>query len=168
MTKEIKDIPENAKELTANGRRFIIHDKLTVDSYQRMEEFRLEIETGTSAGAAVKTIGQVVNALKKNDVYTAAVHAYNATAAVERISEQMPHPLLLTLTLFVRPEGSDLSKWNESEAISWLEDFNAEGYSVTDLFILADSCRSAFVSNFLRSSPDISLQESSDQNETAE
>lgn len=169
MTTEIKTIPENAREFTANGRRFIVHDKLTVDGYQRMEEFRLEIETGTSAGAAVKTIGQVVNALKKNDVFTASVHAYNATAALERISEKVPHPLLLTLTLFVRPEGSDLSEWNEAEAISWLQDFNAEGYSVTDLFILADSCRSAFVSNFLRSSPDIFPQESDpSENETTQ
>jgi len=54
MTTEIKTIPENAREFMANGRRFIVHDKLTVDGYQRMEEFRLEIETGTSAGSAVK------------------------------------------------------------------------------------------------------------------
>jgi hypothetical protein len=88
-------------------------------------------------------------------VYDASVHLYNATSSAERIQQKIPHPLLLTLTLFVRPEGSDLSTWNPAEAATWLQDFSEEGYNINSLFIKADACRGGFASNFTRSSPDI-------------
>ena len=168
MAEQIKNIEPGARELYANGRRFVIHETLTVDGFQKMEELRLEIETGTTAADAVKTIGKAVDALKSNNVFTASVHCYNATASLERIAAKVPHPLLLMLTLFVRPEGSDLSNWNEADAILWLEDLNKEGYNINDLFTLADACRQAFALNFLRNSPDIlQVEDSEGQNEQA-
>ena len=155
MVTEIKDLPPDVKEFTANGRRYIVHETLTADGFQMMEELRLEIETGTTAAELVKTIGKATVALSKNNVYDASVHLYNATSSAERIQQKIPHPLLLTLTLFVRPEGSDLSTWNPAEAATWIQDFNEEGYNINSLFIKADACREGFVSNFTRNSPDI-------------
>ena len=85
MVTEIKDLPHDVKEFTANGRRYIVHETLTADGFQMMEELRLEIETGTTAAELVKTIGKATVALSKNNVYDASVHLYNATSSAERI-----------------------------------------------------------------------------------
>ena len=156
MVTEIKDLPPDVKEFTANGRRYIVHETLTADGFQMMEELRLEIETGTTAAELVKTIGKAINSLNNGaKLFDACNHLYNATSSAERIQQKIPHPLLLTLTLFVRPEGSDLSTWNPAEAATWIQDFNEEGYNINSLFIKADACREGFVSNFTRNSPDI-------------
>jgi hypothetical protein len=147
---EFKTLDPSVRSFEANGKKYIVHENLTESGYEMMEALRLEMETGSSAGDLVKTLGKAVNMLKTNNVYEASLHLYNATNAAERISNKVPHPLLLTLTLFVRPQGADLSQWNESEAIEWLSDFNKEGYKITDLFKLADACKIAFASGFLQ------------------
>ena len=38
MVTEIKDLPHDVKEFTANGRRYIVHETLTADGFQMMEE----------------------------------------------------------------------------------------------------------------------------------
>ena len=102
MVTEIKDLPPDVKEFTANGRRYIVHETLTADGFQMMEELRLEIETGTTAAELVKTIGKAINSLNNGaKLFDACNHLYNATSSAERIQQKIPHPLLLTLTLFV-------------------------------------------------------------------
>ncbi len=148
---EFKKLDPSARVIEANGKTFIVHHNLTEYGYEMMEALRLEMETGSSAGDLVKNIGKAVNSLRTNNVYEASVILYNATSGAERIANKTPHPLLLTLTLFVRPQGSDLTTWNEAEAIEWLNDFNKEGFGITDLFLLADACRMAFAQGFLHS-----------------
>lgn len=132
---------------------------LTADGYAKLEELRIEMETGNSAGDLLKLIGKVAGHLRKNNIYDASVVNYNAANIAERINDKRKPAWLLTLTLFVRPEGADLSKWDESEAASWVDDWSAEGYSVSDLFTLANTCQTAFAGDFLRNSLTI-LQES--------
>jgi hypothetical protein len=153
MAENIVRLPENCKAFMAGGKRFIVHETLTVEGYAKLEELRLEMETGNTAGDILKAIGKVAGHLQKNNVYHASVVTYNAANAAERIVEGRKAAWLLTLTLFVRPEGADLSAWSEAEAGAWIDEWTAEGIAVDDLFMLANACQTAFVAAFLRSSP---------------
>ena len=163
MVTEVKRIiDDNVKEFQANGKKFIIHEKLTFDGFQMLEELRFELQAGTSAGDVIKGQTKAIGALQKGDFYNATVHLYNAQSAAERINEKIPHPLLLILTLFVRPEGSDLRKWEQAEAQSWINDFNEEGIAADDLFRLAGYCILGTDSELALNSQSISQEESSE------
>lgn len=141
MATELIHLPEGVKEFTANGREFIVHESLGFDGWVQFERLRVEDEMGASPGDMVKRNVKAIEALKKNDVYTTSIHLYNSTSTAERITAGRPHPRLLMLTLFCRPKGSDLTTWNESEAISWIEDFNKSGYDIEDFFLLSHDLR---------------------------
>lgn len=152
MAENIVRLPENCKAFMAGGRKFIVHESLTVEGYAKLEELRLEMETGNTAGDILKAIGKVAQYLQKNDVYHASVITYNSANAAERVTEGRKAAWLLTLSLFVRPEGADLSAWSEAEAGAWIDEWAVEGIAVDDLFTLANACQTTFVAAFLRSS----------------
>ena len=90
----------------------------------------------------------------------ASVCLFNAISAGETIAEDRPPIWLLALTLFVRPEGADISVWDQAEAEQWISDWTKEGYSITDFFECATSKINAFSMCFVHSIRDISEQPS--------
>ena len=150
---QIKRLDENTRAFEANGRRYIVHESLTVEGFQRLEELRVEMETGNTAGDLLKSLQKAYAMLNAQKFADASVTIYNAINIGERIQSGKPPAWLLALTLFVRPEGSDLATWDEQEAESWANDWNAEGYAVADLFTLAFASRLRLDSDFLRNSP---------------
>jgi len=154
----IKRIPEGAKSFEANGKKFILHESLTVSGWEKSEELRLELEVGSTVKDLVGQIKEAYEHLDKSKPASAAIVLYNAISGAERIVEGRPHPLLFLLTLFARPEGSK-DEWTEAEATEWINDFKIEGYAVTDLFMLAGSTLKTFaldwqLSSLLTSSPE--------------
>ena len=168
---ELQRLDEKTTHFEANGVRYVVHRGLTLEGFQILEVLRIEIECGNSAADLLKLNGKIVEALQKNDVYGASVAAYNATNIAERINDGRQPAWLLALTLFVRPEGADVRKWEEAEAEQWIQDWNEAGYSVADLFTLVFACRQRLDFDFLRSFQDISGQpgesESAQPNEQA-
>lgn len=136
----------------------MVHETLTVDGFQRLEELRVEMEAGNTAGDLLKLLQKAYGMLNTQKFADAAVTIYNAINIGERINNQKPPAWLLALTLFVRPEGSDITQWSEADAEIWISEWNAEGFDVTDLFTLAFASRKRLDSGFLRNSPDISSE----------
>jgi hypothetical protein len=101
--------------------------------------------------------------LNKNKLADAAVCIYNAINVSERIKDGRPQAWLFALTLFVRPEGHDITKWVEADARGWIDDWNAEGYAIADLFALATACKSQLDTDFLRSFPGTLPEEKSSE-----
>lgn len=145
---QVVRLDENTRAFEANGRRYIVHDMVTADGYAILEELRLEMETGNSAGDLVKLQGKAIGHLQKNNIYDASVCLYNALNISERISTGKPAAWLLQLTLFVRPEGSNIAKWDESEAATWIADWNAAGIGIDSLFFFHNLCLGAYVTAF--------------------
>jgi len=161
---QIVRLDENTRAFEANGKRFIVHDMVTAEGYQILEELRLEMETGNSAGDLVKLQGKAIGHLQKNNIYDASVCLYNALNISERINTGRPSAWLLQLTLFVRPEGSNIAKWDESEAATWIADWNAAGIGIDSLFFFHKICLEAYVTAFNLNSP-TTLNEQNSENE---
>lgn len=157
---QIKRLEEGTRAFDAGGRRYIVHEGLTVDGFQMLEELRVEIESGNSAGELLKHCQKTYSLLNAQKFADASVTLYNAINIAERINAGKSPAWLLALTLFIRPEGSDVRAWDEAEAEAWIKDWAEEGFSVADLFTLAIACHSRFDSGFLRSFQDISAEPS--------
>lgn len=153
---EIKRLDDKTRAFMANGRRYVVHENLTVEGFQRLEELRVEMEAGNSAGDLLKLLQKAYGLLNAQKYADACVTLYNAINIGERVNAGKYPAWIMALTLFVRPEGADLSVWDEQEAERWVADWNAEGYAATDLFGLAFASRIKFDSGFLSNSPDTS------------
>lgn len=168
MVAEITRLGADTKRFEACGRTYIVHDSLTVDGFQRLEELRVEMEAGNTTGDLLKLLKTAYDAANKNRLADAAVAIYNALNINERIIEGRPQAWLLALTLFVRPEGSDLSTWNEADATEWVNEWNAAGYAIPDLFNLAYANRARLDTDFLASFPDTFTDGKKESEEGAE
>jgi hypothetical protein len=148
MAEQIQRLTGETRRFEAGGKTYLVHDTLTVDGFQHLEELRVEMEAGNTVGDLINLTKKAYDACNKNKLADAAVHLYNAMNIEERIIEGRPAAWLLALSLFVRPEGSDLSRWTEQEAAEWINDWNNEGYAVSDLFSLAFACRESLDTGF--------------------
>ena len=161
---EFIDLPEKCTSfLGKSGRRYIVRSMVNTDAYAILQQLELEIQSGHSVGDIIKLQGKAIKALQNNgDVYNASVHLYNATNAAERIRERMPTAWLLELTLFARPEGSDVTEWDEAQAREWISDWG--NYSLTSLFFCRNTCLEGLGMSFSPSIP-TTLKEQSGQEE---
>ena len=147
MVTELKRLPENATTFEAGGQTFTVHSSLSLDGYQWMEELSIESEAGDSAAGMLKNQQAVYELMNKGRWADAPVKLYNSIAASERITERQFSARLLIFTLFCRPQGADLSKWNRDEAAAWLNLINEEGYDSSDLFSRAIGFQQHYLSN---------------------
>lgn len=157
MAEQVQRLTGETRRFEAGGKTYLVHDTLTVDGFQHLEELRVEMEAGNTVGDLLELTKKAYEACNKGKLADTAVHLYNALNIEERIVEGRPAAWLLALTLFVRPEGADRSKWSEVEAAEWIEDWNKEGYAVSDLFALAFACRGRMDTAFSFSFPDTSV-----------
>jgi hypothetical protein len=164
---EIKRLKEDTRRFEANGKTYVVHESLTMDAFKIYDELRVEMEAGNTVGDMLGLLKTAYELLNKNKLADAAVCIYNAINVSERIESKRPQAWAYALTLFVRPDGHDLTSWNEADALGWIEDWNAEGYAVDDLFILAVACKSKLDTGFLRSFPDTLQKESESGQATA-
>ena len=159
MAEKVVVLDENTRAFDANGRKYIVHESLTVNGYQILEELRVELESGTTAGQMVKNCGKAYKFLQQNNPADAAVTLYNAINVGERISAGKPPVWLYQLTLFVRPEGADLAQWDEAAATGWIEDWNAAGIATESLFFFLNICNNRYTTRFNRGIRTTSLEE---------
>lgn len=153
MAEQITRLGEGTRSFQAGGRTYIVHESLTVDGFQRLEELRVEMEAGNGVGDMLKLTQKAYDLLNKGKVADAAVSLYNCLNIQERIVDGRPQAWLLALTLFIRPEGSDLASWTEAEATEWINEWSGAGLAVSDLFNLAYACRERLDTDFLASFP---------------
>lgn len=138
MADKIKQIGEKDKVLTgASGTKYIVHSTLTVAGYEKLEELKIQMQVGNSAADLLKMLQVAYDVLNKGKFADTAVHLYNCINIAERIEDDRHPAWLLMLTLFLRPEGSDLAVWDEETAGQWIDDLNAAGYDAAGLFSLA-------------------------------
>lgn len=166
MATKIKYLPENVKSFETASRKYIVHDNLTEEGMAQLELFRVEMEAGMSPSDMRKSILKGWQFQEKGQFGSASVHFYNAISASDMTEDRRKAIIMLILTLFARPEGSNISHWDEAEATQWIEDWNEDGYASTDLFRLAAACQQTYASAFRHSSP-MSSENESPQSESA-
>ena len=148
MSNEVRRLNGSEKRFEAAGKNYIVHETLTVDGFQRLEELRVEMEAGNSVSDMLKLLNKAYDLTNKGRLADASVALYNAINVQERIVQGRPAAWLLALSLFVRPEGADLSRWTEQDAAQWIEDWNSEGLAIADLFNLAFTCNRRLGTDF--------------------
>lgn len=165
MTEEIKHLDASARSFEANGRKYIIYADLTEGLYEKLEEFKIEMSCGNTAGEMLALAQKAYNCLNSHKFADGAVHLYNLINGGESITEKRRRAWALVFTLFVRPEGVPIHEWSQELAEEWLNDFDKEGISAASLFHRATGLLTNFVLDWKPSSQDTSGGPSASENE---
>ena len=137
ITQTHKKIELDANSFEAGGKKYVIHPSLTLARYKKFQELQVIAGLGldfTTLYAEVKKAYVLQNSNKFADV--AVILSRIIEGAARQINKQ-EDALMLICTLFIAPEGADLSKWNEAEASEHIKDWESEGFLVVDFFHLA-------------------------------
>ena len=160
MAKKLKQIGEKDKILIgASGVKYIIHTGLSVNAYEKLEELRIQMQVGNTASDLLNLMQQAYNTQNQGKFADTSVHLYNSINIAERVEDERHPAWLLALTLFARPEGSDLTTWDEETASGWIEDLNKAGYDVSALFSLASTVTKEYAFYWQHNSQDISTDQ---------
>lgn len=138
MADKLKKVGDNPKHLTgASGTKYIIHQGLTLKAYEILEELHVQMKVGNTAGDLLKMLQQAYATQNQGKFADTSIHLYNCINIGERMVEGRHPAWMMALTLFARPEGSNVNKWDEATASDWIDYISEAGYDAAELFGLA-------------------------------
>lgn len=142
----VKHIQPTDNSFMANGRKYLIHNSLTVERFERFEDLQIQVSLGVDFRTLHGNIKEAYDVLNSREgrLADASVILNDVLQGVSRIRNNRPVPTLMLCTLFICREGEDRAKFDEAEAIEKINDWRAEGYSVADFFSLAFNLVSGF------------------------
>jgi hypothetical protein len=142
---ELKKLPFDKGEFTANGKRYIVKNTLTIARHAEFEKLQSHYGFGLTFDGIVERINQALDLANKFKSIEAWSVIINMKEGIAYNLQSRAHPALLLCSLFIVTEDEDLTEWNEKEQRLKVEDWNKEGYDVNDFFVLASN----LVRNFI-------------------
>lgn len=138
MTNNPKELNLKDKEFTANGVRYIIHNKMCIDRYMEYEMLQPAIGLGITFDELFQNLKRAYAALNKQNFADSAVIIHNMMNGVKDVQEKKRvHPALKMCALFINRENEDLGIYDPNLMEEKINDWTKEGYSLNDFFSLA-------------------------------
>ena len=107
MIKELKTIDQSANGFTANGKRYLVHNDLSVERWKVMERLQIEVGFGADFDTLYKTINEAYDLLNKSRPADASVKLHGVLSGVARVLNAREHPMLVITTLFLNRETGE-------------------------------------------------------------
>lgn len=164
----LKKIDPETNAFHAGGTKFVVHPSLAIGPYRHFQRLQLMVGYGGDYAHVYKGLEKAYTQLNTMKVADAAVTLNGLLEGVGRKKQQLPDPLLLLCSLFIRREGADLSTWTEAEAAEDIALWEADGYDVASFFLSAKSLVGAFANGLQPVSPSISETETEGNGPTGE
>lgn len=148
---EIKSII-GKKEFEANGRKYTIMDKISINRWIIYEKLQPRVTFGLGFEEMYANCIKAYQYLNQQKFADAAVVMHNMANGIKSATdEKRAHPVLLMASLFVVRDNEDLKVYDEKLALEKIEDWQAEGLNMADFFSLSLSSIRGFRETLLRS-----------------
>lgn len=142
---EVKKLPYEKGEFTANGKLYKIRNTLTVNRHTKFEMLQNHYGFGLTFEGIVERLQKSIDFANSSKGIEAWNIILNLKQGIAERLEERSHPALLLCSLFIVTEDEDLTEWNEEEQRLKIEDWNKEGYDVNDFFVLASNLVTGFL-----------------------
>ena len=152
---ELKSLPKGSTFM-ANGKEYVISQKLSVERWRKYEELQLMVGMGRSFDEVWKMLKRIWDALNKGKLADASVVTHNLLWGVRDKLDQRQHPALLLCTLFINRKDEDITVYSEDFMNEKIKDWTREGYDINGFFQLAWSLVPSFIEAFNEDLPPIS------------
>lgn len=135
---QLKEINWLEKQFEANGKKYVISPKLSIQRSVYAEEAKIELETGVRIGQTFEGFRKIYDCLQEGKFADAAVETYNRLNAIDSFF-QRPLPALRLCACFLNTENEDPRTIDDAMVQVKIEDWQAEGISMNSFFLLAVS-----------------------------
>jgi len=141
----LKELDFKSKEFTANGRKYIISDKISIERYMEYQKLVPLLTFGTNFEEMFQQLKKAYAHLNKQNFADSAVIIHNILSSVGNVEQtSRVHPALKMAALFINREDEDCAIYNEEITKDKIEDWTKEGFNISDFFTLALSSISGF------------------------
>lgn len=135
---ELKKITKDTTHFTANGRKYVIADGVSIARFEEYEKLQPILAYGINHKEIFTHLRKAWDYLNSGKPNNAAVVLHNVMAGIENVDkEDRVHPGLLIAALFINREDEDVSKYDKNLSLEKINDWREEGYDVTSFFLLA-------------------------------
>lgn len=142
---EVKTLDLKTKEFLANGRKYIISDKISIERYMEYQKLSPLLTFGTNFQELFQQLKKAYAHLNSQKFADSAVIIHNLLSSVASVEQtERIHPALKMAALFINREDEDFSVYNEQLTADKIADWTKEGFNISDFFTLALSSISGF------------------------
>lgn len=142
---ELKTLDLKTKEFEANGRKYIISDKISIERYMEYQKLSPLLTFGTNFEEMFIQLKKAYNHLNKQNFADSSVIIHNLLTSVASVEQtSRVHPALKMAALFVNRENEDCAVYNEELTNDKINDWTKEGFNISDFFTLALNSISGF------------------------
>lgn len=142
---EVKKLVIKDKQFEANGKIFLVSDKISINRYIEYQKTMPLLTFGTNFEEMFKQLKNAYNLLNKQNFADSAVVIHNILSNVAKVEEQSRiHPALKMAAMFINTKEEDVSVYDEETTKQKINDWTVEGYDISDFFTLALNSISGF------------------------
>lgn len=141
-----------------SGSTYIIYPSLSVKRFEIFERMQVELEHNTTLTAFKSELSAAYGLFNQMKFADGSAKLNNLLNAVERITNNQPHPILMMCSLFICTPDEDQSRWTEAEAQEKIEDW--ADIDIAFFLACARLLAGRFTRNYDSDSPTYSLHKS--------
>lgn len=133
-------MPRDSREFMANGRKYIISEKISTLRYKEYEKLVPVLTFGVGFKEIFQHIRKAYDLLNKPvpEPGSACVVLHNTMNGIKMIDDpKRQHPGLLMAALVILREDEDPTKYDEQLMMDKISDWQEEGYDMLSFFVLS-------------------------------
>lgn len=147
---QVKTLDLKEKKFTANGNKYVISEKISIERYIEYQKLSPLLTFGTNFEEMFKQLKKVYENLNKQNFADSAVIIHNLLTSVGTVEQSSRVPAALKMAaLFINREDEDITVYNEEIMTDKILDWTKEGYNIGDFFSLALNSISGFRQAYL-------------------
>lgn len=136
--KKVPTLPEEGREFTANGNKYIIMDKISVGRWKEYEKLVPRLTFGIGFAEMFANLKKLYAALNKQQFADSSVICHNMMSAIKDVdNEKRVHPALMMAALFINREDENPAVYDEKIILEKIEDWTKEGLDISGFFMLS-------------------------------
>jgi hypothetical protein len=162
QVKTVVEIDRAAASFNANGKEYFIETKLSVNRWQKYQEFELEVGYGMSAAEMNKRLGEAVELLNKVKFVDAAVLLNSLATGITKI-KQRAHPVFRLCALFMNTKDEDRTDITDELIMEKVNDWKAAGIDAGFFLAFAQTIMLGSITNLESKTQGVSEEQQSEK-----
>lgn len=163
MVKLTKIVP-GQKELLANGKKYLIEDRISQRRYPRYLEAQIRLGLGVSFQQTFDRLQDLYEAINQQRFADSAVITRDLMQGLADEIDGREPAIIELCAMFINEENEDRRYITDAQIKQKAKDWELEGIEMESFFLLALSFIPGFVSAYKKFSQDYSLTQSQTQN----
>jgi len=152
---EPKTIPLNAKHFEAKGVKYYIHNMLSVERWEKYEEYQHLAGFGTDFQGLFELVKKAYLKLNERKDADAAVTLHNIMVAIKQRLEKRDNAVLMICALWCNSDDEDTKVFDEQKLMDKIQNWREEGYAMSSFFTIAWNLVPGFIDAYKEDLEDI-------------